>query len=63
MPPQSYQDNQEVSVISNDDALEWDTAVRQELDGKPDIEMFLPMLRVLGKGSFGKVSTMVVFFR
>lgn len=24
-------------------------------DGKPNVEMFLPMLRVLGKGSFGKV--------
>jgi hypothetical protein len=24
-------------------------------EGKPNVEMFLPMLRVLGKGSFGKV--------
>lgn len=33
--------------------LLWDSSKPQE--GKPTLEMFLPMLRVLGKGSFGKV--------
>jgi hypothetical protein len=28
-------------------------------DEKPSVQMFLPMLRVLGKGSFGKVRTVV----
>ncbi|GAX22565.1 ribosomal protein S6 kinase alpha-1/2/3/6 [Fistulifera solaris] len=55
LPAQTVPENQEVSVISSDDALEWDTAVQQNLEEKPDIQMFLPMLRVLGKGSFGKV--------
>ncbi len=57
LPAQTVPENQEVSVISSDDALEWDTAVQQNLEEKPDIQMFLPMLRVLGKGSFGKVIT------
>lgn len=40
---------------------EWDTEglpmISREAAGqrKPDVQMFLPMLRVLGKGSFGKV--------
>ena len=37
---------------SDDDALEWDTG---HDDSKPNMQMFMPMLRVLGKGSFGKV--------
>jgi len=37
---------------SDDDALEWDTG---HDDSKPNVLMFMPMLRVLGKGSFGKV--------
>ena len=41
----------------DDDGLEWDTAVpKSEEERKPDVQMFMPMLRVLGKGSFGKVS-------
>eukprot|EP00977_Amphora_coffeiformis_P009786 scaffold2252_cov150-Amphora_coffeaeformis.AAC.1 len=36
---------------SDDDALEWDTG---HDDSKPNVLMFMPMLRVLGKGSFGK---------
>jgi len=39
---------------------DWDTegipqAPREAAGRKPDVQMFLPMLRVLGKGSFGKV--------
>lgn len=39
-----------------DDGVEWDTGdpLEAPLD-KPKVEMFLPLLRVLGKGSFGKV--------
>lgn len=49
----------------DDDGVEWDTGIIQEqqhgLDGhpisdKPNVQQFLPLLRVLGKGSFGKVS-------
>lgn len=39
-----------------DDGVEWDTGAQQELATKPNVQMFLPLLRVLGKGSFGKVS-------
>lgn len=62
MAAQTLEEKQDASVISSDDALEWDTAVRQEMpEGeKPDIQMFLPMLRVLGKGSFGKVTHLTV---
>lgn len=38
------------------DGVEWDTGAQvMPRKEKPSIEMFLPMLRVLGKGSFGKV--------
>lgn len=37
------------------DGIEWDTAQNQDKYEKPSIQMFLPLLRVLGKGSFGKV--------
>lgn len=40
---------------SDDDGLEWDTGHQAEEDSKPHVQMFMPMLRVLGKGSFGKV--------
>lgn len=46
-----------LSPVSPDQSA-WDMAVsQQQQDGgrKPDVQMFLPMLRVLGKGSFGKV--------
>jgi hypothetical protein len=41
------------------DGLEWDTGVQIQQKHKPNIEMFLPMLRVLGKGSFGKACLFV----
>eukprot|EP00934_Nitzschia_sp_Nitz4_P001253 Nitzschia sp. Nitz4//scaffold1_size375055//207372//209583//NITZ4_000283-RA/size375055-augustus-gene-0.679-mRNA-1//1//CDS//3329541066//1253//frame0 len=40
-----------------EDGVEWDTGVvpPESLDyEKPNVQMFLPLLRVLGKGSFGK---------
>lgn len=42
---------------SLEDGVEWDTGVAATGDDyeKPNVEMFLPLLRVLGKGSFGKV--------
>lgn len=43
----------------DDDGVEWDTGMQegdgQQLSDKPNVEQFLPLLRVLGKGSFGKV--------
>jgi hypothetical protein len=43
-------------VKQESDGMEWDTGAQQmPRKEKPSIEMFLPMLRVLGKGSFGKV--------
>jgi hypothetical protein len=41
------------------DGLEWDTGVQKPETHKPNIDFFLPMLRVLGKGSFGKVCLFV----
>ena len=46
---------QEPAVQGVDDGLEWDTGVQQGVTQKPNVQMFLPLLRVLGKGSFGKV--------
>jgi hypothetical protein len=45
----------------SEDGLEWDTGAlaTEEEDDKPNVQMFLPLLRVLGKGSFGKVSTLI----
>jgi hypothetical protein len=42
----------------SEDGLEWDTGAlaTSEEDDRPNVQMFLPLLRVLGKGSFGKVS-------
>jgi hypothetical protein len=40
----------------SDDGIEWDTGAQQDVVSKPNVQMFLPLLRVLGKGSFGKVS-------
>ena len=41
-----------VIPVSDEDGLEWDTGYEES---KPNVQMFMPMLRVLGKGSFGKV--------
>ena len=55
---------QQATVISavDVDGLEWDTGtgldvITQQVSKyeRPNIQMFLPLLRVLGKGSFGKV--------
>jgi hypothetical protein len=43
----------------SDDGLEWDTGAQQDVVSKPNVQMFLPLLRVLGKGSFGKVSSIL----
>jgi hypothetical protein len=43
----------------SEDGLEWDTGALADVgdeDDRPNVQMFLPLLRVLGKGSFGKVS-------
>lgn len=52
-----------VPVTDDDDGVEWDTGYSDD-DAKPNVTMFLPMLRVLGKGSFGKVGIASLnFFR
>jgi hypothetical protein len=47
------------SAGATEDGIEWDTGAYQqeggEMDEKPNVQMFMPLLRVLGKGSFGKV--------
>lgn len=43
---------------AGEDGVEWDTGVVSPESPdyeKPNVQMFLPLLRVLGKGSFGKV--------
>ena len=46
------------SSLTGPDGVEWDTGVPQGApQEKPNVQMFLPLLRVLGKGSFGKVSS------
>lgn len=45
---------QQKSQLSVEDGVEWDTGAQISLE-KPNVQMFLPLLRVLGKGSFGKV--------
>jgi len=47
-----------VPVSDADDGVEWDSGAMQgagDPHEKPNVQMFLPLLRVLGKGSFGKV--------
>jgi len=41
--------------VASDDGLEWDTGIGSMIEEKVGVAMFEPMLRVLGKGSFGKV--------
>lgn len=45
-------------ILAENDNLDWDIDYKvaaDEGDDKPCVKMFMPMLRVLGKGSFGKV--------
>lgn len=62
---QQLQKPQQQSLIrqESEDGIEWDTGVMQEQSidyEKPNVEMFMPLLRVLGKGSFGKVRVTLV---
>ena len=51
-----------------EETLDWDhfgsqqVSPTEEMGAKPNVQMFLPMLRVLGKGSFGKVRVEQAFF-
>ena len=56
---QSAPNSPNVIPLSDDEGIEWDTGFE---DSKPNVQMFLPMLRVLGKGSFGKVRYFCVTF-
>ena len=60
--PLSVQQQQQQQV-GPDWATEGLPVLQRETDKsqrKPDVQMFLPMLRVLGKGSFGKVSELMM---
>ena len=56
--PDSAVTDDEVETTANDDGVEWDTGQSTT----PNVEQFMPLLRVLGKGSFGKVRTLLSFF-
>ena len=58
-PPSVHQQQQLQQVSPDWETESLSTVQRQVSAGqrKPDVQMFLPMLRVLGKGSFGKVSS------
>lgn len=56
--PDSAVTDDEVENTVNDDGVEWDTGQSTT----PNVEQFMPLLRVLGKGSFGKVRTLLSFF-
>eukprot|EP00531_Pseudo-nitzschia_arenysensis_P009386 CAMPEP_0116144498 /NCGR_PEP_ID=MMETSP0329-20121206/16039_1 /TAXON_ID=697910 /ORGANISM="Pseudo-nitzschia arenysensis, Strain B593" /LENGTH=758 /DNA_ID=CAMNT_0003639935 /DNA_START=307 /DNA_END=2579 /DNA_ORIENTATION=- len=49
-PDQTVTDD-EIENENDDDGVEWDTGKTTT----PNVEQFMPLLRVLGKGSFGKV--------
>ncbi len=49
-PDQTVTDD-EIENGNDDDGVEWDTGKSTT----PNVEQFMPLLRVLGKGSFGKV--------
>ncbi len=49
-PDQAVTDD-EIDNENDDDGVEWDTGTTTT----PNVEQFMPLLRVLGKGSFGKV--------
>jgi hypothetical protein len=74
-PPIQQQQTQHV-IDDDDDGVEWDTGigvsdadiVASDGDGtdlgdtRPNVQQFLPLLRVLGKGSFGKVRLILCFY-
>lgn len=60
----SQQLQQQQYHVVEDDSSVWDSVIQQppgmeDTESKPSVQMFMPMLRVLGKGSFGKVSSFV----
>ena len=61
LKPQPTKQPSAKSVTDDEEGLEWDTLAgtgptQPPVYEKPNVQMFLPLLRVLGKGSFGKVS-------
>lgn len=64
-PPQDHESEEDVltkeadkKLKEGDNVVKWDTTssvASVDLDEKPSVRMFFPLLRVLGKGSFGKV--------
>lgn len=52
--------NNSTTTCKDNENVDWDVPVQQsgskeDNSNKPNVQMFMPMLRVLGKGSFGKV--------
>jgi hypothetical protein len=50
-------------TLSENTKLDWEIDFKEAADEsliKPSVQMFMPMLRVLGKGSFGKVCIIVL---
>jgi hypothetical protein len=63
LPPTTPPRAPRPAIVEQDDGLEWDTAAGTvPSEEKPNIQMFMPMLRVLGKGSFGKVRSFFLFY-
>jgi hypothetical protein len=56
-------DKHPLQRVDTTDDVVWDTGLMkgQPPQDKPNVQMFLPLLRVLGKGSFGKVRLTVLF--
>lgn len=56
-------DKRPLQRVDTTDGAVWDTGLMQgqPSQDKPNVQMFLPLLRVLGKGSFGKVRLTVLF--
>ena len=75
-PPIQQQQQTQHVIDDDDDEVEWDTGigvsdadiVASDGDGtdlddtRPNVQQFLPLLRVLGKGSFGKVRLLTIIF-
>jgi hypothetical protein len=61
---QTQQQQLPSSQADADDGVEWDSGAMLgagDPHEKPNVQMFLPLLRVLGKGSFGKVRRFIAY--
>lgn len=58
IPDDAVTDDEAENDTTEDDGVEWDTGQNTT----PNVEQFMPLLRVLGKGSFGKVRMLMLLF-